>query len=293
LDDIARNRLDFAEPYALVSASTAAAGMRRWSDAHAYVDRALAAARSERNSFAEQACYAARVRSLAHQGKQRSALSIEVPPLDGAIASIRGEVLAVRGLVLATVGRVDEACALIVGVRETTAAVETTVLCAAIGAVVALKRRDADAVERVKEFEVTAFESGALDLLVMAYRACPELLARLVRVSSDATRLSGLISRVGDGDLVAALGHHMPDDRTVRLTPREREVHALLREGLSNREIAATLVISEATAKLHTHHVLEKTGMRSRTEILVQAALERADQATSAMGENAGAEASS
>ena len=53
------------------------------------------------------------------------------------------------------------------------------------------------------------------------------------------------------------------------------------------------LVISEATAKLHTHHVLEKTGMRSRTEIVIQAALERADQATSAIDGNSGADASS
>jgi DNA-binding NarL/FixJ family response regulator/tetratricopeptide (TPR) repeat protein len=293
LDDIARSRLDFAEPYALVSAATAAAGMRRWSDAHSYIERAIAAATSERNPFAEQSCYAAQVRALTHQGKQRSALSIEVPALDDAIASIRGEVLAIRGLVLATVGRVDEACSLIDEVRGTTAAVETAVLSAALDAVVALKRRDPNAGECVMNLEVTAFDSGALDLLVMTYRACPELLARLLRGSSDTTRLSGLIARVGDGDLAAAVGHPAPDDGTVRLTPREREVYALLREGLSNREIAAALVISEATAKLHTHHVLEKTGMRSRTEILIQAALERADQATSAMGESAGADASS
>ena len=144
------------------------------------------------------------------------------------------------------------------------------------------------------DFEVTAFDSGALDLLVMAYRACPELLGRLLRQSRDTTRLSVLITQVGDGDLARAVGHTSAlDDRPVRLTPREREVYALLREGLSNREIATALVISEATAKLHTHHVLEKTGMRSRTEIVIQAALERADQATSAMGGNSEADASS
>jgi DNA-binding NarL/FixJ family response regulator len=259
--------------------------MRRWNDAHAYIDRAFSAARFERNSFAEQVCYAARVRALAHQGKQRSAISIEVPPLDDAIASIRGEVLAVRGLVLAAVGRVDEACSLIDVVRGSTVAVEATVLSIALEAVIALKRRDSDAAERVVRFELAAFESGALDLLVMAYRAWPELLARLLRSSSDQARLSRLIARVGDGDLVRAVGHTSASDETsARLTPREREVYALLREGLSNREIAAALVISSATAKLHTHHVLEKTGMRSRTEITIQAALERADQATSAMG---------
>jgi ATP/maltotriose-dependent transcriptional regulator MalT len=294
LDDVARSRLSFAEPYAFVSAATAAAGLRQWSDAHAYIDRAFAAARSERNPFAEQVCYAARVRALAHQGKQRSALSIEVPTLEDAIASIRGEVLTVRGLVLATVGRVDEACLMLGRVRGTTGAVETAVLSAAIEAVVALKRRDSNAAERVIEFEGAAFGSGALDLLVMAYRACPELLARLLRESSDTTRLSALIALVGDRDLVRAIGHSSALDETpARLTPREREVYSLLREGLSNREIATALVITEATAKLHTHHVLEKTGMPSRNEILIQAALERADQATSAMGGSSEADASS
>jgi DNA-binding NarL/FixJ family response regulator len=268
--------------------------MRRWSAAHAYIDRALAAARAERNPFAEQVCYAARVRALIHQGKQRSALSIDIPTLDDAIASIRGEVLAVRAFVLATVGRVEEACSLISGVRETTAAAEATVLTAAVDAVVALKRRDSDAVQRVNEFEIAAFELGALDLLVMTYRGCPQLLARLLRESSDTARLSGLIAQVGDGDLVRAVGHASAlDEKRVRLTPRQREVYGLLREGLSNREIATALVISEATAKLHTHHVLEKTGMQSRTEIMIQAALERADQATSAMGADSEEDSSS
>ncbi len=296
LDDIARSRMDFAEPYALVSGAIAAAGMRDWNEAHSRVDRAQAAAQTSRSGFAEQMCYAARVRVLAHEGKHRSALSLEIPGLHGAIPSMRAEVLLARALVLATVGRIHEASSLLGATRGTTSGVEALILCAAIDAVVALKRRDRRYADLVVDLESAAFDSGALDLFVMAYRTCPELLAMLLREAREPDRLHALIARVGDVDLARALGHPLTfsdDDLRARLTPREREVYELLREGLSNRQIAELLVISEATAKLHTHHVYDKLGTRSRTAIAIQAALERAGQATSATGESSESESSS
>lgn len=53
------------------------------------------------------------------------------------------------------------------------------------------------------------------------------------------------------------------------LTRREEEVVALVREGLSNREIAGRLNISVNTAKNHIHNVLAKLGFNSRMQILV------------------------
>ncbi len=54
-------------------------------------------------------------------------------------------------------------------------------------------------------------------------------------------------------------------------TPREREVLALLAEGLTNRAIGVRLGISENTAKFHVQSVLSKLGVSSRTEAVVQA----------------------
>ena len=53
------------------------------------------------------------------------------------------------------------------------------------------------------------------------------------------------------------------------LTPREREVFALLVRGLSNPEICRELVISEATAKTHVARILQKLALRDRVQAVI------------------------
>ena len=55
------------------------------------------------------------------------------------------------------------------------------------------------------------------------------------------------------------------------LTPREREVAALIADGLSNKQIAKRLAITVGTVKHYVHQILDKTGLLSRVAIATEA----------------------
>jgi DNA-binding NarL/FixJ family response regulator len=55
------------------------------------------------------------------------------------------------------------------------------------------------------------------------------------------------------------------------LTPRERDVLALVAQGLPNRSIGETLGITERTARTHVSNILAKLGLTSRTQAALYA----------------------
>jgi DNA-binding NarL/FixJ family response regulator len=66
-----------------------------------------------------------------------------------------------------------------------------------------------------------------------------------------------------------------PDDskqRVTELSPRERQVAALLAEGLTNRQLAERLVVTERTIAAHIEHILDKLGFASRHQVATWAA---------------------
>ena len=278
-----RYRLDFALPYALSVLSMAHAGRREWRDASHYLDDALRVSRERRNAYAEHLCVAIRLRLLIQQGGHEEALAVPMPQLGESLPAARAEVLASRALVLASAGRLDQAQVTVDEIRSSSSAVEPTVLIAAVDAITSLKRKVDGAIRLVGRLVDVAFTTGALDLLVTVYRSTPEVLAVVLR-GDDRDRVAGLMQSVGDEDVAQAVGQPVGTDPRGRLTPREREVFALLCEGFSNRQIANVLFIEESTVKVHAHHIYDKLGTRSRTALAVRAALERADQATSATG---------
>ena len=60
----------------------------------------------------------------------------------------------------------------------------------------------------------------------------------------------------------------------MELSDREREILKMMSQGMSNREIAAELVISERTARTHVSNVLAKLGLASRTQAALWAVRE-------------------
>jgi len=74
----------------------------------------------------------------------------------------------------------------------------------------------------------------------------------------------------------AAVGHERPAPRRAPglpddLTPREAEVLRLMAQGLNNREIAARLVITDATVKTHVNNIFSKADLRDRAQAVVYA----------------------
>ncbi|MDQ3954229.1 MAG: LuxR C-terminal-related transcriptional regulator [Actinomycetota bacterium] len=64
-----------------------------------------------------------------------------------------------------------------------------------------------------------------------------------------------------------------------RLTLREREVADLVAQGLTNREIAKQLFLSERTAQNHVQHILTKLDLSNRSQIAVWATRTRNEYA--------------
>lgn len=98
---------------------------------------------------------------------------------------------------------------------------------------------------------------------------------RLLR-QRDSTPYEADGAVTGERSLAAIRTHrtHAPATHiwhTTDFSPRQRDVARLLLQGLTNREIGATLGISERTVEVHLHLVYRKAGVRTRAEYLSQA----------------------
>lgn len=283
LEDATEYKVDVAVSHAQAMLGYSLAGLRRFHEAHEQLRRAGSAARALNDPFAEHNAYALTVRVLLVEGRAAEACAIEPPDATDSVKSMRGEVLASRALALATLGRLTEAVDIGSEAACLTQGIETKVLWPAVQAVVALRSRDSSLNARAEELVTAAFEAGGVDLLVCAYRSNPDLLATLLTAPSCVERTVYALGRAGDQNIAASMGLEVAGSLDPRstLSPREREVYDLVCAGLSNREIASRFFISEATVKVHVHHLFDKLGIRSRTALAMNAVHERVRQATS------------
>jgi len=67
----------------------------------------------------------------------------------------------------------------------------------------------------------------------------------------------------------AAAGEAGGWEGSEELTAREREIVVLVARGLSNRDIAARLVISKRTVDAHVNHIFAKLGLSSRVQLTI------------------------
>jgi len=91
--------------------------------------------------------------------------------------------------------------------------------------------------------------------------------SRLLEALRSVARGESLLdSKVTKGVLEKLVGGKQQADDGTELTAREREVLVLIADGATNKEIAATLVVSENTARNHVSHILSKLGFSRRSE---------------------------
>jgi FixJ family two-component response regulator len=106
---------------------------------------------------------------------------------------------------------------------------------------------------------VRAMKSGAVDFLTKPFRDQDMLDAVVMAIERDRKRR--------ETDKVA--GHLQTLLET--LTPREREILALVSSGLMNKQIAAELGLAEITVKIHRGHIMKKMDARSLADLVRKA----------------------
>ena len=110
---------------------------------------------------------------------------------------------------------------------------------------------------------LAAVRAGADGYILKASRV-GELVQAIVRVAQGQRVLDPAVTQVLVEHLHAA-------DPLASLSVREREVFDLLARGRSNGEIAAALHVGEATVRTHVASVLDKLGLRDRTQVIIYA----------------------
>ncbi len=106
---------------------------------------------------------------------------------------------------------------------------------------------------------VRAMKGGAIDFLTKPFRDQDILDAVMVAIERDRKRRE-------TAKIVANL-----QSLFETLTPREREILALVSSGLMNKQIAAELGLAEITVKIHRGHIMKKMGAKSLADLLRRA----------------------
>jgi DNA-binding NarL/FixJ family response regulator len=120
------------------------------------------------------------------------------------------------------------------------------------------------------EYVYDALRAGASGFMLKD--APPEeLLAAVEVVARGDALIAPAVTRGVIEEFVRGSPAAAPAPGLDELTPRERDVLELLARGLTNAEIADTLVLSEGTVKTHVAHVLSKLSLRDRVQAVILA----------------------
>jgi LuxR family maltose regulon positive regulatory protein len=267
-------RLPFAIPYARRIRAMAELGLRHFSRCQQTVDWLDRHRPKLDDIFLDLETRMLRCRLLMSQGlPERGFQALCEQPERFPFEGERGEYLATLGLALACSGKYKQSLKSVDEAAEISQTIEVRTLVPLARAIVKLEKCEMSGSSLASEAVSQAIQLGNIDSLVLAYRAYPGLLVAVRDESLLQKPLINVMDRARDQAL--AKQHHLASSspkHSGRLTRREGDVIGLIAQGLTNKEIARVLYISEATVKVHVLHIFEKLGVHTRTEAALRAA---------------------
>jgi DNA-binding CsgD family transcriptional regulator len=128
----------------------------------------------------------------------------------------------------------------------------------------AVKPQDWD---RLYELLIDGNEGGFFQKFLLSEKSA-ELLSHAAAYGIQNNFISNLLQNAAQAKLRDPLGERItqPDKPDLILSAREKEILQLLERGMSNQEIAASLVITIGTVKSHVNHILRKLDASNRTQ---------------------------
>jgi len=260
-------RLDFALPHTLHAEAVALLGLRKHHRAAAAVAELTNRARATGDIHFGLNAMVLRARHLllTDNADQAAALLSDTPE-PRASAGLRAEYLGTRALALLASGDAEAALASAAEASaETRWLAESAVLASFVNVCL---QEDGDETITPELLYDLVERTGHLDTFLVGVRSAGSHAGRLAGAANP-----GVLGRVFPEADAAEITGHIPgsakSEPSGALSPRETEVYDLLCEGLSNREIAEQLFLSEKTVKVHLRHIYEKLGVKTRAQAIV------------------------
>ncbi len=117
------------------------------------------------------------------------------------------------------------------------------------------------------EYFFRALEAGALGY-VLKEAAATDLVAAIQAVAAGGIFLYPSLAKRLVGDYLTRVSGGEERTSYEKLTPREKEILALVAQGHTNQEIAEQLSVSISTVQTHRAHVMEKLNLNRRSELI-------------------------
>jgi ATP/maltotriose-dependent transcriptional regulator MalT len=270
LAEIRASGFELALPHILLTHAAASIGLRRYVQANETLRSVESLASERRDGYLSFNAKVYRCRLLLETGQPDAALAA----MSSGVAShspsrgMRAEFLAMQAAAIGASGEPRDGLSLIESARALSTYLQPHLLSTWSRLICLFRLGDPRIPREVKEAFQQTTSAGLLDPFVFAYRVEPRILDVLLRdVDCRASVKSILKGAKDERQLGSGARRRLASSSGLaELTTREQEVHRLLAEGRTNREIGEILFISEATAKIHVRNILKKLEVRNRTE---------------------------